>query len=108
MLENRLPFTLDNPGVDELACHLAQIHALIGPLPPKFLEILEGQSFWDGNGDWIYPDLAPPNTSLLQKVARLEEADKTGTVDFLLCMLKWLPKERWTAGQLPEHEWLKA
>lgn len=108
MLENRLPFTKDNPGEDELAWHLAQIHALLGPLPAKFLKVLKEQPFWDEKGDWIHPDVALPNISLMQKLERIDEADKAETVDFLLCMLKWLPKERWTAAQLLEHPWLKS
>ncbi len=37
----------------------------------------------------------------------IRETEARGLTDFLLCMFKWEPKERWTAAQLLEHYWLK-
>lgn len=111
MTENQLPFKRDKPGEDYdedvLARYLSQIHAVLGPPPADFLEVLEGQPFWDDKGAWIYPSVDLPEVSLMQKLERIEEADREATAEFLLCMLKWLPTQRLSAEKLLEHEWLK-
>lgn len=45
--------------------------------------------------------------SLARKLERFENEEKKVMTDFLLCMLKWLPTQRWSAEKLLEHEWLK-
>lgn len=107
MLGNKFPFARDLADEDDLVKYVAQIQAMIGPPPDGFLEVAPSQSFWASNGLWTHPTVALPHTSLMNKLERVEEAQRSETADFLLCMLKWLPTKRSTAAELLQHPWLK-
>ncbi|EGD85586.1 CMGC/SRPK protein kinase [Trichophyton rubrum D6] len=82
--------------------HLAEMIAIMGP-PPK--ELL-GRSqtsliYWDENG------LAPiPDISLETLADGIKGEDVPGFLSFLRRILRWLPEERPTAGELMFDPWL--
>lgn len=60
-------------------------------------------------GNWIAHDEAPipSNVSLELLERRLAGTEKEVFLGFMRSMLKWMPEERWTAGELLGHEFLR-
>ncbi|KAK2841617.1 hypothetical protein FQN49_006078 [Arthroderma sp. PD_2] len=86
--------------------HLAEMIAIMGPPPKEFLERSEANLlYWDENGRWR--GLAPiPDISLEKLAEGIEGENKQGFLDFLRKILRWLPEERPTAGELMFDPWL--
>ena len=90
------------------AHHLAGMTALLGPPPKEFRDrSKESIKYWDEQGNWQGPVALPPKTQLADLVTTLEGEQKTLFVDFLECVLTWLPEERLTADQTYFHPWLR-
>ncbi|PWY66234.1 kinase-like protein [Aspergillus eucalypticola CBS 122712] len=91
--------------------HVARMVAVIGSPPPgEFVCRSEttAQCFDEG-GNWIAHDEAPipGNISLESLERRLAGTEKEVFLGFMRDMLKWMPEERWTAGELLGHEFLR-
>ncbi|KAM5503253.1 hypothetical protein McaMca56_001178 [Microsporum canis] len=86
--------------------HLAEIVAIMGPPPKEFLERSQvSLLYWDENGQWR--GLAPiPEISLESLAEGIEGEDIQGFIAFLRRILRWLPEERPTAGELMFDPWL--
>ncbi|KAK2765391.1 hypothetical protein FQN54_008237 [Arachnomyces sp. PD_36] len=86
--------------------HLAEMMAIMGPPPKEFLERSESSRiFWDDNGHWR--GLAPiPEQNLETLAEGIEGKDIKGFLGFLRKILRWLPEERPTAGELLFDPWL--
>ncbi|GKZ38096.1 hypothetical protein AbraIFM66950_010043 [Aspergillus brasiliensis] len=91
--------------------HLARMVAVTGSSPPtEFVRRSEttAQCF-DEEGNWIAHAEAPipDNISLESLEKRLTGTEKELFLGFMRAMLKWMPEERSTAGELLEHEFLR-
>ncbi|MCJ1256787.1 hypothetical protein MMC24_004611 [Lignoscripta atroalba] len=86
--------------------HLADMVAVLGPPPLEFLKRSENcLRYWDENGNWR--GLVPiPDLNFEQLERRLEGEDKHGFLRFMKKMLRWIPEERPTAGELIFDPWL--
>lgn len=92
--------------------HLACITELIGPCYNKnFLE--SNSKVWKfyNKKNHRLKNIAklhewPLYNFLLEKY-RLKDSEASSLSDFLLCMLRWKPKDRWSARKLLDHPWLK-
>ncbi|KDB20643.1 CMGC/SRPK protein kinase [Trichophyton interdigitale MR816] len=86
--------------------HLAEMMAIMGPPPKEFLERSQTSLiYWDENGQWR--GLAPiPDISLETLAEGIEGEDVPGFLSFLRRILRWLPEERPTAGELMFDPWL--
>ncbi|EPE04736.1 protein kinase [Ophiostoma piceae UAMH 11346] len=100
-------FDTTSPELND-AHHLAAMTALLGPPPKEFRDrSKESIKYWDEQGNWQGPVPLPPKTPLADLVTTLEGEQKTLFVDFLECVLTWLPEERLTADQTYFHPWLR-
>ncbi|CAK40849.1 uncharacterized protein An11g10510 [Aspergillus niger] len=80
--------------------HLARVVAVIGEFPsPEFVR----RSNWIAHAEAPIPD----NISLETLERRLTGTEKELFLDFMRAMLKWMPEERSTAGELLGHEFLR-
>ncbi|RAH58199.1 kinase-like protein [Aspergillus piperis CBS 112811] len=91
--------------------HVARMVAVIGSPPPgEFVCRSEttAQCF-DERGTWIASDEAPipGDVSLESLERRLTGTEKEVFLGFMSDMLKWMPEERSTAGELLGHEFLR-
>ncbi|KAM5441437.1 hypothetical protein MferCBS31731_003508 [Microsporum ferrugineum] len=86
--------------------HLAEMIAIMGPPPREFLERSQvSLLYWDENGQWR--GLAQiPEISLETLAEGIEGEDIQGFIAFLRRILRWLPEERPTAGELMFDPWL--
>lgn len=48
-----------------------------------------------------------PLYNVLLEKYRLKDSEATSLSSFLLCMLQWRPKDRWSARKLLDHPWMK-
>ncbi|PGH32900.1 CMGC/SRPK protein kinase [[Emmonsia] crescens] len=115
-------------SVDE-SLRFAEMIAIMGPPPKAFLKRSDAcQVFWDENVipsrhiasslvDWLlthrgfytgrWRNFAPiPDITLESLAADIEGDDKKGFLNFLRKILRWLPEERPTAGELVYDEWV--
>ncbi|KAH8585940.1 kinase-like domain-containing protein [Bisporella sp. PMI_857] len=102
LLERESLFYIYNYESEELndALHLAAMTALLGPPPSEFLNRSKDTGKWKG------PVLLPEKT--LESLANnLAGNDRDQFLDFVRCLLCWLPEERLTAGQAYYHPWLR-
>ncbi|KAG5288595.1 protein kinase [Histoplasma capsulatum G186AR] len=85
---------------------IAEMVAIMGPPPKEFLKRSDVCNiFWDEDGRW--KDTCPiPNISLGSLAKDIKGDDKDGFLTFLRKILRWLPEERPTAGELVYDEWL--
>ncbi|KAK1953675.1 protein kinase [Colletotrichum sublineola] len=86
--------------------HLAEMTALLGPPPKRFLELSEkcGQ-YWDSEGNWIAATRIP-NQSFESREIRLKGEEKELLVAFVRKVLRWLPEDRPTAEDLFNDKFL--
>ncbi|RAK92681.1 kinase-like protein [Aspergillus costaricaensis CBS 115574] len=91
--------------------HVARMVAVIGESPPReFVCRSETtKQCFDEGGTWIAHDEAPipGNVSLESLERRLTGTEKEVFLGFMRSMLRWMPEERWTAGELLGHEFLR-
>ncbi|KAL9130562.1 MAG: hypothetical protein Q9217_001275 [Psora testacea] len=83
---------------------LALMITYLGPPPAEFLERSEvRQVYFDEQGRWKGHTIHP-----VRLEDRLEgETDLNNFLDFLRCMLQWVPQKRKSAAELLKHSWLK-
>ncbi|RJE21391.1 Protein kinase domain protein [Aspergillus sclerotialis] len=134
LLERRDLFSKvrDDHGKYNLAAHLAEMIALLGP-PPKELiqrekeglkwnwapavQNAEGRTyttasewfggpFFDENGEFLHKSLIPQNLKMEDTIHALEGGKKDQFLAFARKMLRWLPDDRFTAKELIEDPWL--
>ncbi|KAI1612986.1 protein kinase [Exophiala viscosa] len=92
---------------DEL--HLAEMVSVMGPPPRKFLERSEKcRKYWDCEGNWIATTPVPNQTLETRETreTRLEGEDKAQFLNLARKILRWLPEERSSLGELYMDEWL--
>ncbi|OCL05752.1 kinase-like protein [Glonium stellatum] len=90
------------------AHHLATMTALLGPPPSEFLNrSKETSKYWNKDGKWKNPVPLPTEKTLQSLSNSLAKDDKDQFLDFVQCLLCWLPEERLTAGQAYYHPWLR-
>ncbi|KAK2767617.1 hypothetical protein FQN54_003775 [Arachnomyces sp. PD_36] len=113
--------------------HIAEMIALIGPLPPEIIqryhdmreyswpepvrreddslcetaEEFFGGPFFDSNGRFLYEDLIP-DRKLGDTVSVLEGEEREAFLDLAKGMLVWHPDMRKKAGELAEHPFLQS
>ncbi|PGH10044.1 CMGC/SRPK protein kinase [Blastomyces parvus] len=99
------PARIAEDGIYE-APRIAEMVAIMGAPPKEYLERSEEcEVFWDENGKWNNPTPIPDIT--LESLAiDIPGEDKTGFLNFLRKILRWLPEERPTAGELAYDEWV--
>lgn len=92
--------------------HLALITELIGPCyNHNFLE--SNPKVWKfyNKKNHRLKNIAKlhswPLYNVLLEKYRLKDCEARSLSDFLLCMLKWRPKDRWSARKLLSHPWMK-
>ena len=105
--------------------------ALLGPPPPEFLnKSKETRKYWNEDGKWQrqqapkslfspvltnlldlgkWKGLVPlPTGNKLDSLANTLAGDERDQfINFVQCLLCWLPEERLTAGQAYYHPWLR-
>ncbi|KPM34438.1 hypothetical protein AK830_g12138 [Neonectria ditissima] len=90
------------------AYHLAAMTALLGPPPPKFLEKTEKTCrYWNKDGQWHGPVPLPHEKKLESLASILSGEDKDMFLNFLQCVLTWLPEDRLTTLEAYFHPWLR-
>ncbi|KAG5304310.1 protein kinase [Histoplasma capsulatum G186AR] len=96
----------DSEGAVDESLRLAEMIAIMGPPPKEFLNRSDAcRIFWDENGEWR--NFAPiPDVTLESLAVGIEGDDKEGFLNFLRKILRWLPEERPTAGELVYDEWV--
>lgn len=58
-------------------------------------------------GEFLYPDLVPPELTFENTISSLEEREKHTFLAFVIGhMLCWEPERRMTAMELLQHPWL--
>ncbi|KAG5288496.1 protein kinase [Histoplasma capsulatum G186AR] len=92
-------------GIQE-AIRIAEMIAIMGPPPKEYLERSEDcKVFWDEDGKW--KNLTPiPDITLESLAIDMQGEDKEGFLSFLRKILRWVPEERPTAGELVYDEWV--
>ncbi|QSS62233.1 protein kinase [Histoplasma capsulatum] len=106
-------------GIQEVI-RIAEMIAIMGPPPKEYLERSEGcKVFWDENAMlpsfdstssafalfylWKWKNLTPiPDITLESLAIDVQGEDKEGFLSFLRKILRWVPEERPTAGELVE------
>ncbi|KAF7863172.1 hypothetical protein EAF04_007255 [Stromatinia cepivora] len=84
------------------------ITALLGPPPPEFLKrSKETSKYWNEDGKWRGSVPLPDEKTLESLSKTLGGTDKDLFLNFIQCLLCWLPEERLTAGQAYHHPWLR-
>ncbi|PSS16520.1 hypothetical protein M430DRAFT_103665 [Amorphotheca resinae ATCC 22711] len=90
------------------AHHLATMTALLGPPPPEFLNrSKETSKYWDEDGKWRGPVPLPTEKTLESLANTLAGDDREQFLNFVRCLLCWLPEERLTTEQAHHHPWLR-
>ena len=79
-------------------CHRQQ--ALKLPCPPVLTNLLD-------LGKWKGPVPLPTAKTLKSLATTLAGDDRDQFLNFVQCLLCWLPEERLTAGQAYYHPWLR-
>lgn len=135
LLENHHLFrhvnTLETGDYD-IKGHLAQMYALLGPVPKHMMERIEGvckQKFepevendkgemcdtprgyfggpyFDGEGHLLDKELVPKDFTWDSRCSSLEGEEREGFLRLVKRMIKWDPEERAKAGELVKDEWL--
>jgi serine/threonine-protein kinase SRPK3 len=87
---------------------LPSIVGAIGAIPHDLVENWQDSSdYVDSDGDLLdhrHEDFALTNIDCPED---MEEEEKKSYLDFMGCILKWKPKERWSAKRLLQHEWIR-
>ncbi|EFR01954.1 CMGC protein kinase [Nannizzia gypsea CBS 118893] len=107
MVKDRTFFKARNEeGLLDDRLHLAEMVAIMGPPPKEFLERSQTSlMYWNEHGQWR--GLTPiPDISLESLAPGIEGEDVPGFLSFLRRILRWLPEERPTAGELVLDPWL--
>lgn len=90
------------------AHHLATMTAILGPPPPEFLKrSKETRKYWNEDGKWKGVVPLPTEKTLESLANTLAGDERNQFVDFIQCLLCWLPEEHLTAGQAYYHPWLR-
>ncbi|KAM0418790.1 hypothetical protein ACHAPT_012300 [Fusarium lateritium] len=90
------------------AHHLAAVTALLGPPPPEFLKKSEKtQRYWNENGQWHGPVPLPTDKELEFLTSTLSGGDQGTLINFLQCVLTWLPEDRLATLEAYFHPWLR-
>ncbi|PGH28761.1 CMGC/SRPK protein kinase [[Emmonsia] crescens] len=87
--------------------HMAEMVALMGPPPLRFLErsTRMTRALWNEDGSW--KNVAPiPDITLEKLGADINGYDKAGFFLFFRRMLRWLPEDRPTCEELVYDPWL--
>ncbi|KKZ60343.1 hypothetical protein EMCG_04901 [[Emmonsia] crescens] len=87
--------------------HMAEMVALMGPPPLRFLErsTRMTRALWNEDGNW--KNVAPiPDITLEKLGADINGYDKEGFFLFFRRMLRWLPEDRPTCEELVYDPWL--
>ena len=58
-------------------------------------------------GNWIADVAIPKELTFVNVEENLTGSAQRDFLEFVRCMLRWRPEDRWTAKQLLEHPWLK-
>ncbi|KAI5464238.1 kinase-like protein [Mariannaea sp. PMI_226] len=90
------------------AHHLAAMTALLGPPPPEFLRRAEKtRRYWNEDGQWLDHVPLPSEKKLESLSSTLSGQDKEMFLNFLQCVLTWLPEDRLTTLEAYFHPWLR-
>ncbi|RWA10851.1 hypothetical protein EKO27_g4271 [Xylaria grammica] len=95
------------------AHHLAALTALLGPPPSEFLQRSEKTAkFWDADSKkwpyrkWKGPVPVPSDKTLESLSSSLSGEEKSLFLDFIRCLLRWVPEERPDCTDAYFHPWL--
>jgi serine/threonine-protein kinase SRPK3 len=90
------------------AHHLAIMTALLGPPPDVFLRRSDKtRKYWDAEGKWHGPVPLPSKGELESLETNLSGEDRDKFLDFLACVLTWLPEDRLNSAEAYFHPWLR-
>ncbi|KAF4442545.1 hypothetical protein F53441_11706 [Fusarium austroafricanum] len=90
------------------AHHLAAMAALLGPPPDRFLRRSpETSKYWNTEGQWHGPVPLPSQKDLKSLDTNLSQQDREKFLDFLSCVLTWLPEDRLNSFEAYFHPWLR-
>ncbi|KAL2689442.1 hypothetical protein Neosp_003496 [[Neocosmospora] mangrovei] len=90
------------------AHHAAALTALLGPPPPEFLKRSEKTAkYWNEDGQWHGPLPLPPEKKLETLAQNVPGEDKEMFINFLECVLTWLPEDRLTSLEAYFHPWVR-
>ncbi|KAK2601853.1 hypothetical protein QQS21_004636 [Conoideocrella luteorostrata] len=90
------------------AYHLAAMTALLGPPPDVFLRRSDKTSkYWNAEGQWRGPVPLPPERKLKWLETNLSGVDRDKFLDFLACVLTWLPEDQLNSFETYFHPWLR-
>lgn len=110
LLEPKFLFNLPYASLSESeldAQHLAAMTALLGPPPKEFRDRSEESAkYWNEQGEWHGPTPLPPKLQLADLVTAVDGVQRASFVNFLQCVLTWLPEERLTVNKTFFHPWL--
>ncbi|MCJ1391749.1 hypothetical protein MMC18_004614 [Xylographa bjoerkii] len=107
LLERKKPLFCANQDSDTPEIHLAEMIALLGPPPKKLLDRgTNTPKFFDDKGNFLFPELIPKNFTFEELEVYLDSEDKELFIDFIKCILHWLPEDRKSAKELVDHPWL--
>ncbi|CAK7274674.1 hypothetical protein SEPCBS57363_006284 [Sporothrix epigloea] len=110
LLEPKSLFDIPHASLSESeldAQHLAAMTALLGPPPKQFRDRSEESAkYWNEQGVWHGPAPLPQNLQLADLVTAVDGVQKAFFVNFLQCVLTWLPEERLTVNKTFLHPWL--
>ncbi|MCJ1384038.1 hypothetical protein MMC17_007154 [Xylographa soralifera] len=107
LLERKKPLFCANIDQDTPEIHLAEMIALLGPPPKELLDRgAKTPDYFDENGKFLFQELIPKNFTFEELEKYLDTEDKKLFIDFMKCMLQWLPEKRKTAKELVDHPWL--
>ncbi|PNY23939.1 Serine/threonine-protein kinase SRPK [Tolypocladium capitatum] len=82
--------------------------ALLGPPPPEFLRrSTETSRYWNEHGQWHGPVPLPPGRKFESLTGTLAGEDEGMFLNFIQCVLCWIPEERVTTLQAYFHPWLR-
>ncbi|KAJ9643149.1 hypothetical protein H2204_002044 [Knufia peltigerae] len=95
------------PGHYRPEKHLGLMIGLLGPPPVDLLKRgAKSPYYFDGDGNFKYPDYVDKEISFESSITRMRGEDKDLFVDMAKHMICWVPEERWTAKQLLDHPYL--
>ncbi|EFY93180.1 protein kinase-like protein [Metarhizium acridum CQMa 102] len=110
LLEKEPLFRVYDHGSEEQndACHLAAMTAILGPPPLEFLRRSEETGkYWDKDGNWKGQVRLPTERTLESLATALEGEEKDLFLNFIQCLLWWVPEQRFTPLQGYMHPWLR-
>ncbi|KAL9101424.1 MAG: hypothetical protein Q9163_003316 [Psora crenata] len=112
LLENRTLFHALDPteGTYSPEAHLLEMRSLLGPPPTELLQRGETASqYFTAEGNSLRSATKAIDDRTFEScVTSLTGEDKRLFLDFARRMLRWMPEDRATAGELLEHRWLKS